>query len=182
MISVGIDPSTHTGVAVVDSSTGVIFTKEVTAPKGHQGILRAVTISSEVLSILREYNPDMICLEGYSLHSKFNLATMVELGTILRMSLMSLYPEYYEVAPTSLKKFATGKGNAAKQVVIMNIYKRFNFETDNDNVADAVALAYMPLYMASEAQVDKSLLPKVTQGQLSALSKVQRVVSEIYRG
>ena len=46
-----------------------------------------------------------------------------------------------EVAPTSLKKFVTGKGNAKKDLMLLSVYKRWGFDTTNDNKADAYGLA-----------------------------------------
>jgi len=45
------------------------------------------------------------------------------------------------VKPTTIKKFVTGKGNAKKDTIIKEIYKRWGFDTDNNNTADAYAIA-----------------------------------------
>jgi crossover junction endodeoxyribonuclease RuvC len=41
----------------------------------------------------------------------------------------------------TLKKFAAGKGNAKKQEMLMQMYKRWNVEFTDDNAADSYALA-----------------------------------------
>ena len=41
----------------------------------------------------------------------------------------------------TLKKYATGKGNAKKQEMLMQIYKRWGVEFNDDNAADSYALA-----------------------------------------
>ena len=46
-----------------------------------------------------------------------------------------------QVAPMSIKKFASGKGTAKKQEMLMQIYKRWGIEFNDDNAADAYALA-----------------------------------------
>jgi crossover junction endodeoxyribonuclease RuvC len=48
--------------------------------------------------------------------------------------------EVIEVSPTALKKYVTGKGNAAKGDMRMAIYKRFSVDIADDNEADAFAL------------------------------------------
>jgi crossover junction endodeoxyribonuclease RuvC len=48
---------------------------------------------------------------------------------------------YLMVAPTALKKFITGKGNAKKELMLMKIFKRYGLEFENNNLADAYALA-----------------------------------------
>ena len=46
-----------------------------------------------------------------------------------------------KVPPMTLKKFAAGKGNAKKQEMLLQIYKRWGVEFTDDNAADAYALA-----------------------------------------
>jgi crossover junction endodeoxyribonuclease RuvC len=47
-----------------------------------------------------------------------------------------------EVAPTTLKKYATGKGNASKDEVLAAVIRRYPAaDVSNNNVADAVVLA-----------------------------------------
>lgn len=49
-----------------------------------------------------------------------------------------------EVAPTSVKKYATGKGNASKDQVLAAIVKRYaHIDVTDNNIADAVVLAAM---------------------------------------
>jgi crossover junction endodeoxyribonuclease RuvC len=55
------------------------------------------------------------------------------------------YPEHMrtplQIPPMTLKKFAAGKGNAKKQEMLMQIYKRWGIEFNDDNAADSYALA-----------------------------------------
>lgn len=46
-----------------------------------------------------------------------------------------------QVPPMTLKKYATGKGNAKKQEMLMQMYKRWSVEFNDDNAADSYALA-----------------------------------------
>lgn len=46
-----------------------------------------------------------------------------------------------QIPPMTLKKYAAGKGNAKKQEMLLQIYKRFGLEFNDDNAADAYALA-----------------------------------------
>jgi crossover junction endodeoxyribonuclease RuvC len=50
---------------------------------------------------------------------------------------------YVLVAPTTLKKFATGKGNADKALIIKAVFQRWAHDVDNNNSADAVVLNYI---------------------------------------
>lgn len=45
-----------------------------------------------------------------------------------------------QIPPMTLKKYAAGKGNAKKQEMLLQIYKRWGLEFNDDNAADAYAL------------------------------------------
>lgn len=55
------------------------------------------------------------------------------------------YPEHMrvplQIPPMTLKKYAAGKGNAKKQEMLMQIFKRWGIEFNDDNAADSYALA-----------------------------------------
>lgn len=46
-----------------------------------------------------------------------------------------------QIPPMTLKKFASGKGTSKKQEMLLQIYKRYGVEFNDDNAADAYALA-----------------------------------------
>lgn len=46
-----------------------------------------------------------------------------------------------QIPPMTLKKYAAGKGTAKKQEMLMQIYKRWAIEFNDDNAADSYALA-----------------------------------------
>jgi Holliday junction resolvasome RuvABC endonuclease subunit len=46
-----------------------------------------------------------------------------------------------QIPPMTLKKYATGKGTAKKQEMLMQMYKRWGVEFNDDNAADSYALA-----------------------------------------
>lgn len=46
-----------------------------------------------------------------------------------------------QIPPMTLKKFASGKGTSKKQEMLLQIYKRYGVELNDDNAADAYALA-----------------------------------------
>jgi Holliday junction resolvasome RuvABC endonuclease subunit len=67
-----------------------------------------------------------------------------------------------QIPPMTLKKYATGKGNAKKQEMLLQIYKRWGVEFNDDNAADAYALARL----AAEAFEggEGELLDKIKDG------------------
>ena len=65
------------------------------------------------------------------------------LGTVVRMTLFELKLPFMLIAPTQLKKYVTGKGNAQKDMMLMQIFKKYNIEAKDDNQADACGLAFL---------------------------------------
>jgi crossover junction endodeoxyribonuclease RuvC len=65
-----------------------------------------------------------------------------ELAAIVKLALYErekIFP--LQVSPMTLKKFAAGKGNAKKQEMLLQMYKRWGVEFNDDNAADSYALA-----------------------------------------
>ena len=72
-----------------------------------------------------------------------------------------------EVAPTSLKKFATGRGNATKPDMRVELLKRAGIDVRDDNQVDAYWLRQIGLHLTA----DTDALP-LPQTHLDALTKV----------
>lgn len=94
--------------------------------------------------------PRLILLEGYSYGSKgSSVLSLAEFGAVLRLKLMSSALSHgsvvVEVPPSVLKKFATGKGNANKTLVVSSLSKRYGLNFQDDNQADAYGLARLGL-------------------------------------
>jgi len=134
MSIVGLDLSlTSTGVAL-DGGTFRIRPK-------NKGVERLRLIRGELQSFLADMDAveciDLVVIEGYSFGSRgravFNIG---ELGGVVRVMLHEESYDFVEVPPTSLKKFATGKGNAPKDAVLASAI-RAGFRGDNNDEADA---------------------------------------------
>ncbi|MET9120009.1 hypothetical protein [Streptomyces sp. NPDC004528] len=88
---------------------------------------------------------DVVAMEGYAAGAKFGRELAGELGGAVKLALLDvLYkPSCYPliVAPTKLKKYTTGKGTAAKNEMLLSVYKRWGVTYSDDNLADAYSLA-----------------------------------------
>ncbi|URN94511.1 MAG: hypothetical protein NAG76_22285 [Candidatus Pristimantibacillus lignocellulolyticus] len=138
---VGIDPSTKTGVAIIDAQGNLIDGLEITSKA--KDPVRMIEIIDKVIEQL-EPN-DIITIEGFAYGAQGNAVSIqYGLGWALRMRLHE-HSGYTEIAPTALKKFASGKGNTKKDELSVHIYKAWGFEHKSDNVRDAYVLARMAL-------------------------------------
>jgi crossover junction endodeoxyribonuclease RuvC len=160
---VGIDPSTKTGLAIIDKQGNVINVVDITT-KEKKDPHRFSDIADKIIDEL-EPN-DCIAIEGFSYGSKGKgVSFQYGLGWIIRHILIERGFEYVEVPPTSVKKFATGKGNTKKDEMVLPIYKKWGFEHTSDNVRDAFVLAQMAkgIYDSSNlTEYQKDALKKVT--------------------
>lgn len=132
---VGIDASlTSTGVAVLNGS---LHTETIQSKK--TGPERLVEIRERIREIVA--GADLIVLEGYAFARPNQSHQIGELGGVLRVMLHELGMKWLEVAPSAVKKFATGKGNAKKEEVAVGVYKRWKKEFVSSDEADAFVLA-----------------------------------------
>jgi crossover junction endodeoxyribonuclease RuvC len=160
---VGIDPSTKTGFVILNEN-GSLFaynevkTKETCDPQ------RFIDIANQIARCVSF--DDVICVEGFSYGSKGKgVSTQYGIGWLIRAELIKNGYTYIDVPPTSVKKFATGKGNAKKDAMVLPIFKKWGFESTSDNVRDAYVLAMMAkgIYDSSDLLVyEYEVLKKVT--------------------
>jgi crossover junction endodeoxyribonuclease RuvC len=147
LIIAAIDPSlVGTAVCILDADTDkIIDLVTFKLPKDSKGITRLNLLAKQLNKIMSKYSPKEIFIEGYSFMSKgrsiFNLG---ELGGVFRLILAKKWGGYYEIPPTSLKKFVTGKGNAKKQIMLEQTYRKYGLGSEtlkDDNQVDAYGLA-----------------------------------------
>ena len=157
--ALGIDPSTKTGVVVLDGQNvayaGLLELNTV------DGFQRSLLLKAALKRTIEEFKPDVAAIEGYAFGNKFSLATMVEIGTLFRERLYEDGVPWTVIAPTQLKKFVLGKGPGSKSEVRLGAYKLWGFEHASDDVVDAYVLAKMAtLYQSpgSCTQIQREVL------------------------
>jgi len=84
-------------------------------------------ISSWALDILSKNKVDQVYLEGYSFGSTGRVFNIAENTAILKYNLWADMIHFDVIPPTTVKKFATGKGNASKE----DMFNKFNEENPN---------------------------------------------------
>ncbi|EJW14424.1 crossover junction endodeoxyribonuclease RuvC [Paenibacillus alvei] len=133
---VGIDPSTKTGICIMDQFGNLIDAFEVTGEgKDPKRMSDIIGTTSETLE-----DGDLVGIEGFGFSSQSGFI-LGGIGWGIRMEMYLRGIKYMEIAPSQLKKFATGKGNAKKDELAVHIFKHWGFEHHSDNVRDAYVLA-----------------------------------------
>jgi len=141
MITVGIDPASCTGMALVGEEEDRGKTIEV--PK-ERGFLRLQLIAEDVSRTLQVWEPAFVAVEGYAyVRNVSSFVTLVEIGTVIRMTLRDLHLPWVEVPPTVLKKWVAGKGNATKEDMAAWAELLWGFSSHSHDIVDAYCLAQM---------------------------------------
>jgi crossover junction endodeoxyribonuclease RuvC len=134
----GLDPSlVATGYAELSDGGEHMDTLSVGKLKAEQRIAWIVQAITE-----RCADAGLVVMEGLSFGARSTSAhELAGLHWALRLALSVHETRYIVVAPALLKKFATGKGNAKKEVVMMDVSRRWGIRPEDSNQADAFVLA-----------------------------------------
>jgi len=144
---VGLDISlTGTGFSVKRGSELQIETVKTT-PKTHPNDLERLQYIRGRLMELVPNDTRMVCVEDFFVPRKASqmgaAKGLIMAGTLVRVALFERGLPFYVVSPGQLKKFATGKGNGPKSIVVREVYKRWGVDAKDDNQADACVLAHI---------------------------------------
>lgn len=161
---IGLDLSiTATGIALVDGET---FTVAGKASEGDRRLATiALTVRSHTWHDDRGPLADLVVIEDLPVHAHAAGITAMVHGAA-RLALLGAGIPYVLVPPATLKKYATGKGNADKTAMAIAALKRTGREFTDDNQCDAWWLRAAGLQALGHPVVD------VPQSQIEALAKV----------
>jgi crossover junction endodeoxyribonuclease RuvC len=137
----GLDISTNTGFAAI-AGNGVTLACGSIDWGGIKRFERWGNVQFWFHNWLSKFQaPKLVVVEGYGYGNAFTLGTLVELGTLFRLELIAAKVPFLEVPPKSLKKFVTGTGVSAKQIMMKKALQLWNLDIDDDDAVDAYCLA-----------------------------------------
>lgn len=182
---VGIDPSLkRTAVFVLNEAGEFVSRRCFPAVNPHIGlgiqarVWRNQCVGKQIRDFLTPLVPEIIAFEAYAYGGgKFpGHHDIIEHGYELRRMLCALLPlpRFLEIPPSTLKRHATGAGNAEKAAMVSKMTKRFegiDFTTDDE--ADAAGLALFAQqaggYAEPSNEIQRDSLKKIV-GDLPALA------------
>jgi Holliday junction resolvasome RuvABC endonuclease subunit len=153
-VAIGIDQSlTGFALSVVSVEFPNLHKTWVFKPE-YRGVQRLLEISMWIDGKFIEcgikgWKVKDVAMEGTVLASQSALV-LGELSATVKLALLKQGVLPLQIPPMTLKKYATGKGTAKKQEMLLQIYKRWGVEFNDDNAADAYSLARL----ASGAAID----------------------------
>jgi Holliday junction resolvasome RuvABC endonuclease subunit len=149
-----------TGVAHPDGGTHRITTK-------HTGPARLAELRNAILGCATIPWADLVVLEGLALRANGGgHAELAGLHYLVRVGFWEREQAYVVVSPATLKKYATGRGNAGKDEVLAAAIRRLGYEGTSHDEADALFLRHLALDGLGCAQV---VMPELHR---SALKKI----------
>ncbi len=122
-------------------------------------IPRLLLIRNAVMNVIEEAKADLVVFEDFSFASNMSGAREIAGAAYsIRMELFTDGKPYFCVSPQALKKFIAGRGSTKKEKVpkekiILEVFKRWGVEAEDNNVADAIGLAYVGMAFAGEWDV-----------------------------
>ncbi|HEY3559719.1 MAG TPA: hypothetical protein VGL05_19755 [Kribbella sp.] len=163
---IGIDPSlTATGLAWADGSTSTIkYPKYVTGD--HRLAFIAEIVNQVGFTPMSGSRVDLAVVEDLPTHAHGAGITGMVQG-VIRMQLIRDGIQYLTIPAATLKKYATGKGNATKPDMRMEMYKRTGIDLKDDNQVDAWWLRALGHELLGEPVVT---LPKTHTDALGKLT------------
>jgi crossover junction endodeoxyribonuclease RuvC len=143
---VGLDPSINaTGVVILDNCAGIVEQKTFSI-NNHDKIFEESLIQyeKEIKFIPNIVNLGAVYIEGPAYQSAGQV--ILQMGAIHFFTRVYLYKRninFKVIAPGTLKKFVTGKGNSKKEIMLLKTYKKWGVEFTDNNLCDAYGLARM---------------------------------------
>lgn len=151
MKTLGADLSlTATGVVVLEDGKikdQLSIKSSKTGKKPIDEIKRLQGIVKELMEVVDKHKPEVVGIEGIAFMSRntTSLAQLAGLNYMVRNELVKRDIPFLIIAPTSLKKYITGAGNASKDIMMLETYKRYHVSILDNNICDAYGLAQVTL-------------------------------------
>ena len=84
---------------------------------------------------------DHVAIEGYSFGSPFGATALGELGGVIKLAIHQVGIPLHVIPPSTWKKQLCGKGNIHKDLIRIELFKRFGVEFASQDTLDAWAVA-----------------------------------------
>ena len=166
---IGIDPSlTGSGLSVVNDNYAILEVTKLSTPT--VGVERLYHLQLKFLEFLKRHGSTakFVCVEGAAYRETGKIFNLGQWAGIFYLDLYKWGIPFIEVTPLQLKKYVSGVGkNTGKETVILDVFKNFNEEIRDSDMADA--------YVLSRVARD-FYYNKILNKEVESLKKYQREV------
>lgn len=137
-----IDQSlTNSGICI-SSNEKLLFSNIKTTPEISL-VERFAYIRDKLQNLIDINNIEIVIREGCAFGIGSGSGRVFDLGglvAIIDLTCYDLGRKMFIIEPKTHKKFTTGAGNTGKSIMLMHVYKNWNIELKDDNIADAVSM------------------------------------------
>ena len=111
---------------------------------------------------------DLVVIEGiaFAIRRTTSLVQLSALNYLVRKKCHETGKKFCIVAPNSLKKFITGKGSGHKEMMLLEVFKKYGISFDDNNLCDAWGLAQI-----GHCLLNKQEVPKYQQEVINLIKK-----------
>lgn len=156
MILLAIDLGTNTGFCCGGTKQSVSGVWSLKQNRFDGGGMRFVKFRGHLNEIHNAYGLTQVAYEEVRRHIGTDAAHVYGGLQAILTDWCETHKIPYEGVPVgTIKKFATGRGNADKKAMIAAVRSRWGVETDDDNEADAVALFQFIVRRAATEEWDE---------------------------
>lgn len=146
VVFLGVDQSLNgTGLCLLDGN-GQPLKLETVDPGGLRRGARLSYIKRHLESLLETGKVVAACREGYSYGSAGRVFELGEVGGLVELFFYEQEIDLQIVAPTALKKFATGNSSASKEMM-MRVAENSGASVRSDDEADAFFLSRVAFHL-----------------------------------
>lgn len=186
----GIDPSlTGCAYSILKSTenipvkSGVINNPQTNANANLSKMFRLRKIRNIIYKLLKEYNPKVLCIEGYSYGSKNGLLYQAEVYCAIMFALLKFEnkPIILNPAPVTVKLYATNNSGAKKDLMLLKVFKNFGIEYDNHNEADAFVISHIARCIYHLETEFPGLFTNFVKGFKIPVKSTERAFERLYK-
>lgn len=130
-----IDQATKTGWCV---SREIYGEWDLSIKKDESSGMRLVRFESKLREVIKLRDINLVVYERVAGRFKNAIITSAEIVGVMKKVLEELNIPYRAYSAKEIKGFATGNGNASKDMMIKAVKKKYGIEVKSDNIADAI--------------------------------------------
>lgn len=177
MLVAGIDPSlTGSGIAILREDYSIAALTKLSTPA--MGVERLYHLQLKFLEAISAFEKDIVCvcIERAAFRETGRLWNLGQWAGIFYLDLYKKGLPFIEVSPLQLKKYVSSVGkNMGKEVVMLDVYRNFNEEIRDADLADAYVLARI----ARDYYLGEKNLKKHQLEVLSKLNKENNLIKKL---
>jgi Holliday junction resolvasome RuvABC endonuclease subunit len=134
-----LDVATHCGWCT-ETASGVW---DFSIKKDESSGMRLIRFKSKLSEICKLEKINLVTFERSAGMHKSSIIVQSELHGVLKIYCEENKIEYRGFSASEIKKFATGKGNAGKPLMIKAAQEKYNMVGNDDNQADAIHIFHL---------------------------------------